>query len=506
MADVVTGPVKLQNVCCVPGMKENLVSIAQALDNGIEEVSLRRGSVAFKQSGCVVATGMRLGNLFDSIPTPPYWQIIPTKFLQKPLKIGKADLDIWTMRPFEKLDHLGIIRATVTAPTTPCVPCLRGKTVRLRFGSRPDLIWSKSPAEIIHSDVCGKMAVHGRNGQQYFVTFVDDCSRHVSIYCMRKKSEVLKFKIFVNTIKTELSRRCVKTLISDNGGEYISHDFAEFFQDTGIQRIKSLSYTPQQNGVAERMNRTLQEMTLCMLADCDSPKQYWAEAVVYAAYIRNRSPSSSIKFYVPFKRRFGRSPTLTMTHRFGSTVYAKILDQLRVKLDYKAEPARFAGIASGGKGYLIYLNFGHLTVSREVHGFKDFGDHTSISSSERPFTAQGDYYSNSSPKRNWWPIRWYHNRWEVQHEQNAGFKRNCCWCRSCQWLWWVFEWDHTVLWRSPGAKLDAIGPSLKTTSTLCPWRSSDVPTRRILLAFSESQNTPGLIIKLCPVQTRMSWE
>ena len=105
---------------------------------------------------------------------------------------------------------------------------------------------------------------------------------------MKHKGEVLK--LFVKW-KKNLERsagRKIKVLRSDNGGEYKSDPFLKLCLDEGIERHFTVRETPQQNGVAERMNMTLLEKVRCMLSNAGLSKNFWAEALAYACYLINR--------------------------------------------------------------------------------------------------------------------------------------------------------------------------------------------------------------------------
>ena len=116
----------------------------------------------------------------------------------------------------------------------------------------------------------------------YFVTFVDDYSRKVWVYLMKNKNEVLGiFLKWKKMVETQTGRK-IKRLRSDNGGEYKNDPFLQICQDEGIVRHFTVRDTPQQNGVAERMNQTILEKVQCMLSNAGLGKAFWAEAVVYA--------------------------------------------------------------------------------------------------------------------------------------------------------------------------------------------------------------------------------
>jgi len=88
--------------------------------------------------------------------------------------------------------------------------------------------------------------------------------------------------------------RRIKKLRTDNGREYLSNDFKKFLEAEGIARQLSVEYTPQQNGVVERANRTIIEMARCMLQQSGLPQSLWAEAVNTATFIRNRCPTKCL--------------------------------------------------------------------------------------------------------------------------------------------------------------------------------------------------------------------
>ncbi|CAB4307464.1 unnamed protein product [Prunus armeniaca] len=135
--------------------------------------------------------------------------------------------------------------------------CVLGKQTRVQFGTA--VHHTKGILDYVHTDVWGpsKNASWGRS--HYFVSFVDDFSRRIWVYTMKRKDEVLKiFLKWKNMIETQSGGK-IKTLISDNGGEYKSEPFLKVCQDEGIVRHFTVKETPQQNGVAERMNRTLLE-------------------------------------------------------------------------------------------------------------------------------------------------------------------------------------------------------------------------------------------------------
>lgn len=128
----------------------------------------------------------------------------------------------------------------------------------------------------------------------------------------------------------------MKILRTDNGGEFTSKEFLQFCREKGIQRQYSIPYTPEQNGVAERLNRTLAEEMRAMLYHAQSPKQYWAEAISTAAYLKNGSPHSALNGKNPYETWQEKKPNLSHLRVFGCLSTVHVPKQKCTKLDAKA--------------------------------------------------------------------------------------------------------------------------------------------------------------------------
>ena len=121
----------------------------------------------------------------------------------------------------------------------------------------------------------------------YYVSFIDDFSRNICIYFLRNKSEVFsKFKVFKALVENQ-SENKIKVLRTDNGGEFCGNEFKDFCKKCGIARKNNTPYTPQQNRVVERMNRTLMEKERSMLSSVGIGQEFWAKAVEKTCYLVN---------------------------------------------------------------------------------------------------------------------------------------------------------------------------------------------------------------------------
>ncbi|GJW06705.1 putative ribonuclease H-like domain-containing protein [Tanacetum coccineum] len=158
---------------------------------------------------------------------------------------------------------------------------------------------------------------------------------------------------FIRQIENQLSHR-VKIIRSDNGTEFKNRDMLEFCGNKGIKQEYSNARTPQQNGVAERMNRTLIEAARTMLADSLLPTTFWAEAVSTACYIFNRVRVTKPQNKTPYELLFGHKPIISYIRPFGCHV--TILDTLSVlgKFDGKSDEGFLVGYSLNSKAYRVY--------------------------------------------------------------------------------------------------------------------------------------------------------
>ena len=137
--------------------------------------------------------------------------------------------------------------------------------------------------EIIHFDVCSPMSSNSLRGYAYYVSFIDGFSRKTWVYFMKDKDGVF-CKEFKALIENHIEKK-IKTIRSDNGREFTSNEFKELCKESRIKREFSTPYNPQQNGIAERKNRTIIEAARAMIHDQDLPMHLWSEAARTAVYV-----------------------------------------------------------------------------------------------------------------------------------------------------------------------------------------------------------------------------
>ena len=206
---------------------------------------------------------------------------------------------------------------------------------------------------MVCSDGSGRMTPASKSEFKYIVTFILMKSRYFMIYPLRKKSDVLSaFTRYAQDILISCGTT-MKVLRSDNGGEYWSVGMDRFCRTKSIKQEYTVLYNSEQDGMAERMNRNLVEMTLCMLKDSGLDKTYWCDAMMTAMDIRNLLPTSSNKSSSPFEMKFKKKPQINHMRVFGEPCYAHIPTEKRQKLDETGVKFYFLGYENHHKAYLL---------------------------------------------------------------------------------------------------------------------------------------------------------
>ncbi|MCO5557209.1 hypothetical protein L7F22_010769 [Adiantum nelumboides] len=351
----------LPDVLYVPGIKKNLLSVSSLAKNGLRVIfEDDRCIVRDRENGYSLITTSTLENglfVLDRYEKQIQACIAETKTR------AMQDAELWharfghvgygslmTLQRHNMVHDLSLLEMP---PRHVCEGCVLGKMHRFAF-SQDGSVRATRKLQLVHSDVCGPMRTSSVGNSLYFVTFIDDFSRFCWVYPLKAKSHVFAiFQHYVSIVENETGCK-VQTLRTDRGGEYMSGAFKDFLGKKGIKHQCTMPYTPQQNGVAERKNRSLMEMARCMLKAKSLPHKLWMEAVACAAHVLNRCPTRALKTITPYESWYDRKPSVSYLRVFGCLAYAHILQQLRGKLDDKAVKCIFVGYSSGSKGYRLY--------------------------------------------------------------------------------------------------------------------------------------------------------
>jgi hypothetical protein len=187
------------------------------------------------------------------------------------------------------------------------------------------------------------------------------------IYFLNTKDGFLtRFQEFKAQVKI-LTERRIKVLRSDNGGEYNSRDFSDFYIEERIKREYTIPYKPQQNGVVERKKRTIIEETKAMIHDQNLPMITWAKASMTSVYVHNKSLHHILKNMTPKESFTGVNPKVGHFRIFGCPIYFHIPKEKRTKLYPSGRKGTFLGYNESSKACRIYIpGQRYIEVRRDV--------------------------------------------------------------------------------------------------------------------------------------------
>ena len=363
--------VMIEDVSRAPDLRTSLMSVAKITDRDYEVTFRKDGATVVNPSGNVELHADRIGDLYY-IREHDERQSVCSATCAKPSSVslelihrrfGHADMRNIT-DAVNKHAISGIeIKSPSTAPN--CDVCLKGKMTRAAFPKKSDR--STEICDLIHTDVCGPMRVASLGGARYYVEFIDDCSKWCEVRFLKSKSEVLDAtKAYIALVEKQTGRS-VRSLQSDGGREYINNEFDSYLKERGITRRVTVPHNPEQNGTAERQNRTLMETARCMLMEAGLPDRYWAEAVNTAAYLRNRLPKRSLNGKTPCEVWTGKIPDASKLRVFGCRVFYLDRDPGKGKLDQRGQEGIFLGYSAESNAFRIWSDDKKkVLISRDV--------------------------------------------------------------------------------------------------------------------------------------------
>uniref|UniRef100_A0A1Y1K2V0 Retrovirus-related Pol polyprotein from transposon TNT 1-94 n=1 Tax=Photinus pyralis TaxID=7054 RepID=A0A1Y1K2V0_PHOPY len=352
---------RMLNVLFVPAARRNLFSMTAALDKGYEFKSNQK-ECFFVSDEKTKAKGRRVGQLFTMImkvkvPANSLLQLSNTKETNVTSKL--KSIQEW----HEMLGHQNRVQVEkvlnrngieYTKQDFFCEACVKGKQHRKVFQVRQQR--AQREGEVMNVDLCGPMEITSYGGSRYFICFTCDYSKFRLIKFLKEKSETTKgIAEVLNFVKNQCGRP-LKMLRCDGGGEFNNKDVTTLLKSEGVILSVSNPYTSEQNGCAERSNRTVVELARTMLAAKDLPKGLWAEAVNTAVYLLNRTGPSNENGKSPLEIFTGKSTHLNKLHVFGTTCFVHKPKQVRKKWDPKCQKGIFVGYSEEMDGFRVWLS------------------------------------------------------------------------------------------------------------------------------------------------------
>ena len=257
---------------------------------------------------------------------------------------------------------------------SPCDGCVKGKHPQAPFPkqakNRADTLLGR-----LHMDIQGPFK-GSIAGLRYTLAVIDNCSRAGWKRFLKHKNDTKDEIIALITELETFTERKVKIIRFDGGGEFLDTKLRNWFKSKGITLEISAPDTQQQNGVAERYNRTTHERALAMLKDLDMVDGFWPEAHEYSNYVCNCTPTTALKWKTPYEAFHGKKPDVGALHVFGSRCHVRIPKEKCGKLDAHSVDGIFCGFAPKSKAYKIWVPSHHKFItSRDVIVYKKLPEH-----------------------------------------------------------------------------------------------------------------------------------
>lgn len=356
----------IADVLFVPKIDQNLLSVGQLLEKGYK--------VLFENKQCLIQD-VDGRDMFKVKMKGKSFALNPMEEEHMAFQSKESVTEIWHKR-LGHLHYRGLLQMqklnmvkdlpNLQEHSQNCQTCQYGKITRKPF---PKIAWRASKKlQLVHTDISGPRRTPSLNGNRYYAAFIDDFTRMCWIFFLKHKSEVARvFWSFKARVENESGYK-IQILRSDNGKEYTSEEFNRFCDEAGIEHQLTAPYTPQQNGVVERRNRFILEMTRCMLYEKNLPKKFWAEAANTAVFLQNRLPTRAVKDQTPFEVWYGHKPSLNFVKIFGCLCFTRVPQINQDKLDKRAMPGIFIGYSTVTKAYKVFQpQTGKIVISRDVH-------------------------------------------------------------------------------------------------------------------------------------------
>jgi transposase InsO family protein len=325
----------LTDVLHVPELAGSLISVPQLQDKGILVQTTEGNSkyaMVLKSKGYIIANAIRVGSQY----------ILDSVAIEATMTATERDpsLDLW----HRKFGHIGVqglrglhdvvsdLEAPISVPrgynSDFCEPCIMAKQLRVVNRQAPEK--TDEPLGRVFSDFWGPYSIPTLNGERYICTLTDQATRKSWTFLAKRRTEfceiLLKWK---KEAELQLGHK-LKVLQLDNAREFKAFE-DKLLSQHGVKIEWTTPYTPEQNGVSERLNRTLISLARAMLIDAQLPYKLWGEAVQTACYIQNRTPIG-LGGITPEEAFTKKQPSIIHLKPWGCVAFHQIPDKIQHKL------------------------------------------------------------------------------------------------------------------------------------------------------------------------------
>lgn len=346
------------NTIFMPSGNYNIISVSCLAKKGMDthftgsNATITDRATGEKIFDCILEDGL-YKTFAKAVPhlSQVHQSLVSTNEVKMTATLAHQRLGHLGMFHLRRLMKLGLVELTPEDEIF-CHPCALGKSTRNSYDSSKTTV--SNIGDLIVSDL-KFYPDQTHDGFTCFITFMDVFSGYSSVKLLKRKSDAFEaFKNYHNWFKNQFGYS-IKIFRTDNGGEYMSTAFRQYLLDLGIEGQTTVPYNPHQNGIAERLNRTLDEKMMTWMSESNIPRFLWGELIMTANYLRNRLPYARIKNEIPFTLwNKGEAPNYDHLRKIGSDVYCHIPTELRKGLDPKARTGKLMGYALSQKGYRVW--------------------------------------------------------------------------------------------------------------------------------------------------------
>jgi transposase InsO family protein len=340
----------------------NLLSVGQLYDLGLQCLFTPIEVVVSKKDDeSVVFKGFRYNNLYLVDFTSEDANLRTCLFTKASLgwlwHRSLAHVGMSTLKKVLKKDIVKGLKDVVFEKDKPCSACQAEKQVANTHPTKAFMSTSR-PLELLHMDLFGPTTYASAGGNLYCLVIVDDFSRYTWVFFLHDKSEVATiFKMFAKKAQNELDCK-IKKIRSDNRKKFNNTNIHEYCDEIGLKHEVLATYTPQQNGVVERKNRTLITLARTMIDEYNTPERFWAEAVNAACYASNRLFPHWLLEKTLYELLNGKKPDVSFFRAFGCKCYIYKKRHHPGKFQRRCDIGFLLGYSSKSKAYQV---FNHAT-------------------------------------------------------------------------------------------------------------------------------------------------
>ena len=337
--------VEIRDVLFVPKLAANLLSVPQLVEKGVH--------VSFGKMGCTLSyRGQQLGVARKENKL----------YCLQATHQQEDDSRLWhdrfghpghqALKQVLEGEYVQGLPKGLTPTEGTCEGCLKGKQARKPFPATARRR-EEEPLALTHIDLCGPMQVDSLGGAKYMMLLVDDATRHKTVFLLKNKGEAADYIMFYQRSMEAALGKTMKEIRTDRGGEFLNTKLGSYLSGQGIRHNLTAPYSPHQNGVAERGNRTIMEAARSMMHAKGVDYRLWGEAVRTAARLRNMIPGKKQK-KTPSELFWGKQPKVSFLRTWGCKSHVHVPDAKRQKLDAKSLTCIFVGYEPSCKAWRFY--------------------------------------------------------------------------------------------------------------------------------------------------------